>query len=53
MESQTSSNMKLTTWTIKEDCCKAYIGTYQLSDCIKAGVHLGEESFFHTAQIVP
>ena len=27
--------------------------TYQLSDWIKAGVHLGEASFFQTDQIVP
>ena len=53
MESRTNSNMVLTAWTIKEDCCKACMVTYQLRDCIKAGVHLGEKSFFQTDQIVP
>ena len=55
MQSRTNSKMELTTaWTseIRKYCCKAYMVTYQLNDWIKAGVRLGEGSFFQIDQIV-
>ena len=43
MELQTNSELG----EIKKDSCKAYMVTYQNSDSIKAGVHLGDHLVYH------